>query len=611
MGSILAGCASPLRGVATNEALPGVTLVSAANHAAISRHRRAKLTIRIRVPRRRSHFISSGTKGIAFALSGEASRNFVFSLTPSSPNCHVVNTENVCTMVLSLFAGSYAMTAMTYDQPPSGGVIPKSANVLATANMSVNVAVGKINNFHLTLDGVPASLSITGMPSGSAGTAFVAAQPLTVTAKDSSGDVIVGTYENVVSITDSDTSGATSIVTSPSAGKLSSSSDTVKLNYTGLSIAPATIGAHATGATAGTATFTPVLAPIVFGSIDTMNPSFVGIDLYATSGIGSSAGFTASEVGWTNAPYNKEIGATGDSNCASFASVTPSAGTSFTATVAGTPSGASSCALTLGGGGQSLQVALYYSSYTYTGAEQTLNVPAHVTQMSVTAAGAAGGAGFSGISSGGLGGSATATVPVTPLETLALYVGGVGGEGEANPSGTTVVTPGYNGGGNPGPSLTIGGAGGGGSDVREGGTALANRIIVGGGGGGGASPGGDGGTGGNPGGAGGNGPGTSTGGYGGDNMLGGGPPGMDSGCNSTATAGSLGQGGGSGSACHNGGGAGGGGYYGGGMGGGWTSGSTPGAGGGGGGSSFAEVSATNTSFTTGTQSADGVVVLIF
>ena len=146
--------------------------------------------------------------------------------------------------------------------------------------------------------------------------------------------MIVGTYEKVVTITDSDTSGATSIVTSGSPNQLSSSSDTVKLNYTGLSIAPATIGAHATGATAAIATFTPVLAPIVFGSSDTMNPSFLGIDLYATSGTGSSAGFTASEVGWTNAPYNKGIGATGDTNCASFASVVPSTGTSFTATVA-------------------------------------------------------------------------------------------------------------------------------------------------------------------------------------------------------------------------------------------------------------------------------------
>ena len=165
---------SPERGIARNDVRShfGVTPASAAKHTAASHHRRATLTIRIRVPRRRSHFISSGTKGIAFALSGEASRNFVFSLTPASPNCHVVSSENVCTLALSLYAGSYAMSATTYDQPPSGGVIPKSANVLASANMSVNVKVGSNNPFHITLDGVPASLTITGMPSGSAGTAF-------------------------------------------------------------------------------------------------------------------------------------------------------------------------------------------------------------------------------------------------------------------------------------------------------------------------------------------------------------------------------------------------------------------------------------------------------
>lgn len=626
VGSLLAGCSATSPGVTGTDALPNLAPPPATSpHTTTVRRGKAKVTLRIRVPRKRAHFVSSSTKGIAFALTGQAKRSFIFGLTvASNPECTAKSDDTTCALSLQLEAGTYAMNVTTYDEPPSGNAFPSGANVVAQAkNIPLTVKAGRDNSKDIALDGVPASFVVSGLPSGTAGSAFVSPQAFTVVAKDAGGATIVGTYGNAVTVSTSDLFDAATVATSgadsPPAGELLSSGDVVKLNYTGLSIAPATISASATGAHTGTATFTPELAPIVVDNGDTLNPSFVGVDLYASSGTGSTAGFTASEVGWTNAPFSRKIKVTPGSSCSTIGTIAPSEGTSFTATLLTYSSQsfpqAGKCTLTLAGGGASLQIPMYFSKYIWTNAEQTIVVPANVTAMTITAAGGEGGAGADGTTSGGYGGAVTATVPVTPAETLALYVASLGGEGWIlTDHGDQSPVPGYNGGGSAGTSATTGGAGGGASDVREGGTALANRIIVAGGGGGGGTPdsGGNGGAGGETGGSGGSPAGgtSGTGGYGGNNGYSSsyGGPGTDYGsCHSDPQAGALGKGGSLLSGCTVGGGAGGGGYYGGGAGG---SGGT-GGGGGGGGTSWVENTATNVTYSDGSHQNDGVIVLIF
>lgn len=243
-------------------------------------------------------------------------------------------------------------------------------------------------------------------------------------------------------------------------------------------------------------------------------------------------------------------------------------------------------------------------TFGYTGAEQTLAVPAGVSSAQVSAVGAAGG----GIV-GGVGGTASETVALTPASTLYVEVGGTGGS-----------IGGFNGGGAPGTGASTGGAGGGGgaSDVRTvpcGGAcpgdaaSLGSRLIVAAGGGGSGAPGaqanafaagGGAGSAGSVGrnasggdhGGGGGGPGTvSAGGAKGSGGTPntGGTPGTD------GTIGSPGVGGtgGGGSASAVGGGAGGG-YFGGGGGGGGADSPADQAagGGGGGGASFAPAGST-------------------
>lgn len=272
---------------------------------------------------------------------------------------------------------------------------------------------------------------------------------------------------------------------------------------------------------------------------------------------------------------------------------------------------------------------------TYTSAGQSVfDVPAGVTEVTVTAIGAPGGDGSAYADAGGeggvggLGAEVTATLIVTPSSVLYVEVGGPGGNGEGG-NACAAGSAGVNGGGGGGVARCDSGGGGGGggeSDVRSAPAASGGLtgapgdprlVVAGGGGGGGGSYSHDGGAGGNagetsvagagnggnagtctgfPGGGSGNGDPGTAGGVGVGGGAGGGPS-----CTSfsafgsagTATAGGTGGNGNSVDAA--GGGGGGGGYIGGGGGGALAN----VGGGGGGGSSYAPPGGTITTAAAG------------
>lgn len=130
--------------------------------------------------------------------------------------------------------------------------------------------------------------------------------------------------------------------------------------------------------------------------------------------------------------------------------------------------------------------------FAYTGAEQSVAVPAGVTGAVLEVWGAQGG---TNSGTGGPGGYVTARIDaLVPGEVLYVYVG------QQAPS----YPGGWNGGGSGQQGIVNRGGmgGGGGTDIRRGGNTLNDRIIVGGGGGGGRTrDGGNGGAGGYPDGA--------------------------------------------------------------------------------------------------------------
>jgi streptogramin lyase len=294
--------------------------------------------------------------------------------------------------------------------------------------------------------------------------------------------------------------------------------------------------------------------------------------------------------------------ASGNSAVASVSPATGTASTTFTVT----ETGSGSTTISVQDSMQNV-VALPVSSagdgsgnpvtFEYTGGSQCFIVPQNITDITVTAVGAAGGPGAGGGSNGG---SATATISVTPGETLAVNVGGEGnyGGGYDDPfPGSGGFNGGASGSAGHGSCYDIcygagGGGGGGASDVREGGSGIANRVVVGGGGGGGGN------------GGGGSGGGLSGGNGSGDSCSSDGGPGGSGGTQTTGGAGGsggVGTGYDSNFYCGDGSGGGGGGYYGG------LGGSYGGAGGGG--SAYAEPSATNVSYASGTNNNYGYVTI--
>ncbi|MHB8374221.1 MAG: hypothetical protein ACYDA5_09635 [Vulcanimicrobiaceae bacterium] len=281
------------------------------------------------------------------------------NLTSCSPSCTVPGP--------SAPPGSDVFTLTVYDA--TGG----TGNALSTASPTLAIILGQANSNTITLLGIPKSFTFGTVPSGTAGTPFGSggvALPLTV--KDADGNTITGVYNTAVTVTDSDTSSlalASGLAVSggsaaSSVSVASSTADaTLKLTYGGQAILPATLTASAAGAINATATFTPTRNAIVYTG-PTNGSGNPEIDLYATSGTGSSAGFTATEVGWTNAPYSQAITATEASGCSSIATTAATSGSAFTTTVASSPA-AGTCTLTLtdvSGGSTAVPVTLTYTS---------------------------------------------------------------------------------------------------------------------------------------------------------------------------------------------------------------------------------------------------------
>jgi hypothetical protein len=351
------------------------TLPSAPAPQKVAKVRAAHVTIRVVFPkrhrhrklrRRDPHYISASTQSVTFALTkvngGAIPAGFVpsetITLNPgsSSSNCtyNAGPQTYTCSATWSVPAANDpgdAFTVTAYDG---------ANNALSTASVTQAITPGN-NAIGVTLDGVAASFAIT-PPSGTAGTPF-SSQSFTVAAEDADANVILGTYSTPVTVADADAANATAIAStsgsdSPPPGELLSSTDIVTLSYTGLAIAPtaATISASASGATTGTANFAPALQPIVYsGPFNGTAPQMTLTSMVRGGPI------SASEVGWTNAPYNKVLAASASSGCGPIGTIAPSTGTAFTIELVSQAT-AGSCTITLSdfAGGNTTPIGLSF-----------------------------------------------------------------------------------------------------------------------------------------------------------------------------------------------------------------------------------------------------------
>ncbi len=273
--------------------------------------------------------------------------------------------------------GTDSFTVVTYDAANAGG----SALDAAQLN-NVSLTAGQANPETIVLGAIPITLSLSNVPKG-VFTAGTAAQSdfVSVIADDADGNVIPTSQSPavqyadatgaplVVTVSDPDTNphgscfvtSGTSTCTSGAATSvtLSGPDAGASLAYDGLAENPVTLTASAPGATSGTDTTYPTLNAPVFNSSQA-TPSGVAltasaeIDLFNTSGTGSTGSESFTESGWTNSPYGQALTVVSSSACSTFATVTAGTndttnGTPFTATnVAGPVAG--TCAATVGDG---------------------------------------------------------------------------------------------------------------------------------------------------------------------------------------------------------------------------------------------------------------------
>jgi hypothetical protein len=276
--------------------------------------------------------------------------------------------------------GTDSFTVVTYDAGAAAG----SALNAGQLN-NVAISAGSANSETITLGAIPATLSLSNVPMPGVGSFNAGTQSqstaVSVIADDADGNVIptsqspavfyvdaTGAAINVT-VSDPDTnahgscvvpSGTSTCTTgAATSATLAGPDGTASLAYDGLAENPVTITATASTATSGTAPFQPNLNAPAFNSSQAA-PSGVAltsgaeIDLFNTSGTGSTGSESFTELGWTGSPYAHALSIIGTPACTSIATVSAGSndttnGTPFTATVVASPT-AGLCTATVGDG---------------------------------------------------------------------------------------------------------------------------------------------------------------------------------------------------------------------------------------------------------------------
>lgn len=186
-------------------------------------------------------YVSPASKSlwISFHLGTKVSVQ-VFALSESDKYCVEQPRGLVCTFSLLIPVGSYTSFIQIYDELPVNGKIPKGAHLLSQAlGVKYTINAGQTTTIYPTLKGVIASLAISNFPQGCNINAF-GPTGFTVAGGDADGYTIAGYYAVPITLSDSDTTGSTTLAVSgpdnPPADTLLSSSDTSTIAWNGNSL---------------------------------------------------------------------------------------------------------------------------------------------------------------------------------------------------------------------------------------------------------------------------------------------------------------------------------------------------------------------------------------
>jgi hypothetical protein len=192
----------------------------------------------------RPRYISSRTQSGSLSVNG--AQPIVANLTAGSPNCASSAQGLTCTVSASAQAGTATIAVQLFGQLNAQGP------VLSRATTTTTITGGAANVVSLTLNGIVAKVVLV-LANATPDQGTAAQIGLTATFYDAAGAAIVGDpFDNPVTLTDSDASGATSL----SRTTLSSPADAVSLSvsYSGAVVGAITFGATANGLAAANVT---------------------------------------------------------------------------------------------------------------------------------------------------------------------------------------------------------------------------------------------------------------------------------------------------------------------------------------------------------------------
>jgi hypothetical protein len=226
--AFLAGCggthsASTVPAVSPGAAQPAAGLASAVFRIQIPQRTTAGAT---RAPR----YVSPATQSLAVLVTPSGAKpgpSQIFNLTTTSPNC--TGAPLTCTITIDAAVGSDTFDFTAYDGTNATG------NKLSHSTLTQTILAGTQNTVNAVLGGIVASLSFASTPWTTVfAEGSTATQTYTITAKDASGNTIIGAYDQPVAVKTFDpTTLGTSAAVTLSASQFTANGDTVTATYSG------------------------------------------------------------------------------------------------------------------------------------------------------------------------------------------------------------------------------------------------------------------------------------------------------------------------------------------------------------------------------------------
>lgn len=189
-------------------------------------------TFVVKIPPKRSSsartpkYLTADVQGIEFDVTqnnGSVSAGYVFyPISSAQPYCTTPSGGGLtCTLAVQAIPGDDTFAVKTYDQPNNGF----NADVISTGSVEKTISTQSSNTVSVVTSGIPSAfvMSLDDQYPAAAGT-----QAVHLLALDADMNVIVGSYDTPVTLSDSDTSGITTL----SAASVANSTDAGNVTLT-------------------------------------------------------------------------------------------------------------------------------------------------------------------------------------------------------------------------------------------------------------------------------------------------------------------------------------------------------------------------------------------